>query len=147
MQKNFQLFSAVLMENEQTHFGDVQFCPRLDKRWLHKRDMGEIAPLCSEHFWICKAQRWHVTCWTHNAFVQWNAICASNAFIITKIFISYDFYVISNQKSCGNCLILLRVDMSPLCSETCSAQRCYVQSCLQFLAFIPVVGEFVCRCS
>ena len=60
-----------------------------------------------------------VTCpwWTRNAFVQGNAICTSNAFIIVKIFISYGFYVISDRKSCGNGLILLKVDMSPLCSK------------------------------
>ena len=66
-----------------------------------------------------------VTCswWTHNAFVQRNAICDSNVIIIPRIFISYDFYVISDRKSCGNGLMSLTVDMSHLCSETCSAQR------------------------
>jgi len=57
-------------------------------------------------------------------------------FIIPKIFISYDFNVISSRKSCGNGLISLTVDMSPLCPETCNAQRRYVQSYFQFLAFI-----------
>jgi len=36
-------------------------------------------------------QRRNVTWWTYNAFVQLNAICISNAFIIPKIFVSYDF--------------------------------------------------------
>ena len=74
-------------------------------------------------------------------------LCASNAFII-PIFISYNFYVISNRKSCGNCLMSLTVDMSPLCSETYNVQRCYVQSYLQFcIYFLLVLGEFVCRCN
>ena len=58
--KNFQLFSAVLVANEHTHFGDMSsFVQDLNKKWLHKGDMVDMALLCSASFWICTAQRWH----------------------------------------------------------------------------------------
>ena len=79
--------------------------------------MVDMAPLCSASFGICTAQRLHV----HGEHVMHLCsemlLCDSNAFIIPKIFISYDFYVISDRKSCENGLILLTVDMSPLCSK------------------------------
>ena len=37
---------------------------------------------------------------------------ASNAFIIPKIFNSYNFCVISNRKLCGNCLISLTISVA-----------------------------------
>ena len=124
---NFQLFSAVLVENGQTHFGDMSSFVRD----LAKSDCTKVT------WWT-----WHLCALQVSGVAQHKgdmshvghimrlciAICASNTFIIPEIFISYNFYVISNRKSCGNGLISLRVDMSPLCSETCSAQRCYVQS-------------------
>ena len=91
----------------------------------------------------------HVTWWTHNAFVQWNAICASNAFIIPKIFIGYDFYVIANRKSCGNGLISLTVDMSHLC--TLCAPKHAVYKCAMsrvissfFLHLFPISPSWIC---
>jgi len=86
--ENFQLFSAVLVENWRH---TMATCPVLSKTWQ------EVA-----------AQRWHVGHFTFvlckfldlqsteetshdggHMFVQWDAICVCNAFIITKIFISY----------------------------------------------------------
>jgi len=76
--RNFQLFSAVLVANEHTHFGDMSsFVQDLTKSdckkvtwWTwhlsalqvfgfakHKGDMVDMSPLCSASFWICTAQR------------------------------------------------------------------------------------------
>ena len=95
---------------------------------------------------LFRVQMWHLTWWTHNAFVQWNAICTSNVFIIPKIFISYYFYIISNRKSCGNGLISLRVNMSHLCFRNmqCTKVLCPELFPIFGIYFLLAVGEFIC---
>ena len=93
-----------------------------------------------------------VTCpwWTRNAFVQWNAICDSNAFIIPKIFISYDFFLCYkwlkivwkwfNFAYSGHVTFVLR-------NLQCTKVLCPELFPLFGIYFLLVVGEFVCWCS
>jgi len=41
-------FSVIFSgEPAETQWWHIQFCPRVGKKWLHKSDIWEIAPLCS----------------------------------------------------------------------------------------------------
>ena len=89
--KNFQLFCCFIWEPSDILWWHVQFW-NMARRGCQMWHKGRH--LCAAQVsWFANTEE-TLSHDGHNAFVEWNAICVSDAFIFSKIFINFYFYVI-----------------------------------------------------